>query len=95
MNTLHIKKGDTVLVRAGNEKGKSGKVLEVLPKLNMVLVEGVGMRKKHAKPRREGQKGQIIDKHFPIHASNVNLKDAKAKAVKEKPAKAKKEKAAK
>ena len=89
MNTLHIKKGDTVVVRAGNEKGKSGKVLEVLPKLNMVLVEGVGMRKKHAKPRREGQKGQIIDKHFPIHASNVNLKDAKAKTVKEKPVKEK------
>jgi large subunit ribosomal protein L24 len=37
----------------------------------MVLVEGVGMRKKHQKPRREGQKGQIIDKHFPIHISNV------------------------
>lgn len=68
---------------AGNEKGKSGKVLQVFPKLDMVLVEGVGMRKKHQKARREGQKGQIIDKHFPIHSSNVNLKDAK----KEKPAK--------
>jgi len=89
MNTLHIKKGDTVLVLAGNEKGKSGKVLEVFPKLEMVLVEGVGMKKKHQKARREGQKGQIIDKHFPIHASNVNLKDSK----KEKPAK--KEKTAK
>lgn len=71
MNTLHIKKGDTVKVLSGNEKGKSGKVLEVFPKLNLVLVEGVGMRKKHQKPRREGQQGQIIDKHFPIHASNV------------------------
>jgi large subunit ribosomal protein L24 len=40
----------------------------------MVVVEGVGMRKKHQKPRREGQKGQIIDKQFPIHASNVMLK---------------------
>ncbi len=86
MNTLHIKKGDTVVVRAGNEKGKSGKVLSVLPKLNMVLVEGIGMRKKHAKPRREGQKGQIIDKHFPIHASNVSLKDKDKKAAKDKPA---------
>lgn len=89
MNTLHIKKGDTVIVLAGNEKGKSGKVLEVFPKLKMVLVDGIGMKKKHQKARREGQKGQIIDKHFPIHASNVNLKDAK----KEKPVK--KEKAAK
>lgn len=71
MNTLHVKKGDTVTVRSGNEKGKTGKVLEVFPADNLVLVEGVGMRKKHQKPRREGQQGQIIDKHFPIHASNV------------------------
>lgn len=74
MNTLHVKKGDTVVLLSGNEKGKSGKVLEVFPKLDMVLVDGVGMRKKHAKPRREGQKGQIIDKHFPVHASNVAKK---------------------
>jgi len=88
MNTLHVKKGDTVTVLSGNEKGKSGKVIAVYPKLDMVLVEGVGMKKKHAKPRREGQKGQIIDKHFPIHASNVG---AKAKKTKEaKPAKEKK-----
>ncbi|HZT34396.1 MAG TPA: 50S ribosomal protein L24 [Nitrososphaera sp.] len=73
MNTLHVKKGDTVVVLAGNEKGKSGKVLEVFPKLSQVLVDGVGMRKKHQKPRREGQQGQIVDKHFPIHASNVKL----------------------
>ena len=74
MNTLHVKKGDSVTVLSGNEKGKTGKVMEVFPKLNLVLVEGVGMRKKHQKPRREGQKGQIIDKHFPIHASNVAKK---------------------
>jgi large subunit ribosomal protein L24 len=74
MNTLHIKKGDTVVVLAGNDKGKSGKVTKVFPKTGQVLVDGVGMRKKHAKPRREGQKGQIIDKQFPINASNVGLK---------------------
>ena len=79
MNTLHIKKGDTVTVLSGNEKGKSGKVLETFPKLNQVLVEGIMMRKKHQKARREGQKGQIIDKHFPIHASNVAVSDTKAK----------------
>lgn len=71
MNTLHIKKGDTVTVRSGNEKGKTGKVLQTFPKLGLVVIEGVGMRKKHQKPRREGQKGQIIDKQFPIHASKV------------------------
>ncbi len=74
MNTLHIKKGDTVVVLAGNDKGKSGKVTKVFPKTSQVLVDGVGMRKKHAKPRREGQKGQIIEKQFPINSSNVSLK---------------------
>lgn len=74
MNTLHIKVGDTVTILSGNEKGKTGKVVESYPKLGMVLVEGVGMRKKHQKPRREGQRGQIVDKHFPIHASKVTKK---------------------
>lgn len=63
-----------MVVLSGNEKGKSGKVTKTFPSLNLVLVEGVGMRKKHQKSRREGQKGQIIDKQFPIHASNVSLK---------------------
>ncbi len=68
---LHVKKGDTVFVLSGNEKGKTGKVLEVFPKREMVLVEGIGMKKKHQKPRREGQSGQIIDKQHPIHVSKV------------------------
>lgn len=79
MNTLHIKKGDTVSVLSGNEKGKSGKVVKTFPKLGLVLVEGVGMKKKHQRARREGQKGQIIDKHFPIHASNVTATKAAKK----------------
>ncbi|MEK7613098.1 MAG: 50S ribosomal protein L24 [Patescibacteria group bacterium] len=74
MKKLHVKKGDTVVVRSGNDKGKSGKIVEVFPKLGLVLVEGVGMHKKHQKPRREGQRGQIVDKQFPIHASKVTLK---------------------
>jgi large subunit ribosomal protein L24 len=74
MNTLHIKKGDTVVVLSGNDKGKTGKVVEAFPKTGMVLIEGVGMRKKHQKARREGQKGQIIDKHHPIAASKVAKK---------------------
>jgi large subunit ribosomal protein L24 len=74
MNTLHVKKGDNVIILSGNEKGKSGKVVKVFPKTNQVLVEGIGMRKKHAKARRDGQKGQIIDKHFPIAASKVAKK---------------------
>jgi large subunit ribosomal protein L24 len=74
MNTLHVKKGDTVIILSGTEKGKSGKVVKAFPKTGEVLVEGVGMRKKHQKARREGQKGQIIDKHFPIAASKVAKK---------------------
>ena len=79
MNTLHIKKGDTVVVRSGVDKAKTGKVLEVFPKEGLVLVEGVGMYKKHQKPRKEGQKGQIIDKYHPIQASKVMLADKKEK----------------
>lgn len=74
MNTLHIKKGDNVVVLSGNHKGKSGKIVKAFPKTGMVLVEGVGMLKKHQKARREGQQGQIIDKHHPIAASKVAKK---------------------
>ncbi len=68
---LHVKKGDTVFVLSGNEKGKTGKVLEIFPKRGVVLIEGVGMKKKHQKPRKEGQSGQIIDKQHPIQISKV------------------------
>jgi large subunit ribosomal protein L24 len=71
MNTLHIKKGDSVVVLSGNEKGKTGKVLLVFPKDGLVVVEGVGMRTKHQKPRRAGQSGQIVQKQSPIRASKV------------------------
>lgn len=81
---MHVKKGDTVTVLAGNEKGKSGKVTKTFPKLGLVLVEGLNMHKKHQKPRREGQKGQIIDKQFPIHASNVVSNAAKKERSKKK-----------
>jgi large subunit ribosomal protein L24 len=74
MNTLHVKKGDTVTIRSGADKGKTGKVISVFPKEGLVVVEGVGMRTKHQKPRRAGQKGQIVQKQHPIAASKVTLK---------------------
>lgn len=74
MNTLHIKKGDTVVVRSGNDKGKSGKVARVFPKTGMVLVEGINIKKKHQRSRREGGKGQIVDVAHPISASKVTKK---------------------
>lgn len=74
MNTLHIKKGDTVTIISGADKGKSGKVSRVFPQKGMVLIEGVGKRVKHQKPRRAGQAGQIVEKYHPIHSSNVTKK---------------------
>jgi large subunit ribosomal protein L24 len=74
MNTLHVKKGDTVVIISGVDKGKTGKVVRTFPKTNQVLVEGVGKRIKHQKPRRAGQAGQIIEKFHPVHASNVAKK---------------------
>ena len=74
MNTLHVKKGDTVVISSGVDKGKTGKVTAVFPKDGLVVVEGVGMRTKHQRPRRAGQKGQIIQKQHPIAASKVALK---------------------
>ncbi len=83
MNTLHIKKGDTVVVLSGVGKGKSGKVIKVLPKEGLVLIEGVGSVKKHQKPRRQGQRGQIVDKHIPVRASKV-MEQGKYKARRDK-----------
>lgn len=74
MNKLHVKKGDTVTVISGNDKGKSGKVTRVLPKTQMVVVEGVGMKTKHQRARKSGQQGQIVQKQHPIHVSKVAKK---------------------
>lgn len=66
-----IKKGDNVKVLTGADKGKTGKVLTVFVKEEKVLVEGVNLKTKTVKARREGEKGQIVKKANPIHISNV------------------------
>ena len=71
---LHVKKGDTVTILSGVDKGKTGKIISAMPKLNMVVVEGINMRTKHQKPRKSGQQGQIVKKQHPIHVSKVALK---------------------
>ncbi len=76
---MKIKKGDNVVVISGKDRGKSGTVLTAFPKKDLVLVEGVGMVKKHQRGRRVGQAGQIIERATPVHVSNVALKDAKTK----------------
>lgn len=72
---LHIKKGDSVIVIAGNSKGRQGKVLEVIRAKNRAIVEGVNMVSKHTKPNSENPQGGIIKKEAPIHISNLMLKD--------------------
>ncbi len=68
---MNVKKGDNVIVMTGADKGKSGKVLRAFPQLNKVLVEGVNVKKIHEKAKKSGEKGKIVEKNFPIHASNI------------------------
>jgi len=82
MKTLHVKKGDTVKILAGDDKGKTGKIVLVMPDIQKVIVEGINMMKRHEKSRKQGQKGQIVEKAMPMHVSNVALSEKKAKAAK-------------
>ncbi|MBM4331302.1 MAG: 50S ribosomal protein L24 [Deltaproteobacteria bacterium] len=70
---FHVRKNDIVKVIAGKEKGKSGKILKVLPKKNRVLVEKVNFIKRHSRPTGRTRQGGIIQKEAPIHVSNVLL----------------------
>ncbi len=70
---LDIKKNDTVMVVAGDDKGKKGRVLGFLAAESRVLVEGLNMMKKHLKPSKQQQQGGIIEKEAPLHRSNVML----------------------
>ena len=70
---MKIKKGDTVQVLSGNDKGKKGEVLEVMPKTETLIVKGVNVRKKHIKPRKQGEEGGIISVECPIYASKASV----------------------
>jgi len=74
---MRIKKGDNIIVVAGKDKGKEGKISRVLRADEKVIIEGVNMQKKHQRPRRQGQKGQIVEFAAPLHVSNVAIKDPK------------------
>ena len=82
MKKFNIKKGDTVYVNAGNDKGKTGKVLEVLRDKDRVIVEGVNMVSKHTKPNPKNPQGGIVKQEAAIHVSNVNLVDNAGKPTK-------------
>ncbi len=78
---MHIKKGDTVQVISGRDKGKVGEILQALPKSSKVVVKGVNIRTKHVKPQQEGESGQITTFEAPIHSSNVMLYSEKEKVA--------------
>ncbi len=70
---MRIRKGDTVQVINGKDKGKTGEVLKTLPIENRVVVKGINLRTKHVKPSQEGESGQIVTEEASLHASNVML----------------------
>ncbi|MGG3161662.1 50S ribosomal protein L24 [Geobacillus stearothermophilus] len=74
---MHVKKGDKVQVISGKDKGKQGVILAAFPKKNRVIVEGVNIVKKHAKPSQANPQGGIIEKEAPIHVSKVMPLDPK------------------
>jgi large subunit ribosomal protein L24 len=73
MRKMRIKKGDTVAVIAGKDKGKTGKVLQVYPGEQRVLVESVNFIQRHTRPTRTSMQGGVVQKEAPLHASNVVL----------------------
>ena len=70
---MRIKTGDTVKVLSGNDKGTTGEVLEIMPKTDKIVVKGVNVRKKHVKPRKQGEEGGIISVECSIPSSKVNV----------------------
>ena len=76
---MKIKKGDKVIVLSGDDKGKTGEVQKVYPRLNKVVVEGVNVHKKHKKPTQNTPEGSILDTYVPLDASKVALIDPKTK----------------
>lgn len=78
---MHVKKGDTVQVISGRDKGKVGEILKTIPTASEVVVKGVNIKTKHVKPQQEGESGQISTFEAPIHSSNVMLYSSKEKVA--------------
>ncbi len=77
---MNVKKDDTVLIICGNDKGRRGRVLRVLPEKDRVIVEGVRMMKKHTKPTQRDPQGGIVEREASMHISNVMVVDPKTDA---------------
>jgi len=70
---MKIKKGDLVLITAGKDKGRTGKIIKSFPKDLKILVEGINVKKKHVRPKKQGEKGQIVEIPAPLNVSNVKI----------------------
>lgn len=70
---MKIKKGDTVLITAGKDRGRTGKIIKSLLKEGTILVEGINLKKKHVKAKKQGEKGQVISVPTPLDVSNVKI----------------------
>tara|TARA_R110002126_G_scaffold3933_1_gene21637 strand:+ start:9358 stop:9618 length:261 start_codon:yes stop_codon:yes gene_type:complete len=83
---MHVKRGDNVVVIAGNDKGKQGEVVDINTKNGRVIVTGVNIRTKHEKPTQQNPQGERVQREFPIHHSNVMLMDpSTGKATRKRP----------
>jgi len=78
---MKIKKNDTIQIIAGKDKGKRGKITQIFPNVNKVVVEGLNIRYKHLRPKKQGEKGQRIEFSASLDASNVMLIDGKTDKV--------------
>ncbi len=76
---MHIKKGDTVVVLSGDEKGKKGKVTKMIPVDGLAIVEGVNIKKRHQRARQQGKSGQVVEVTMPIRVSKLALADKSKK----------------
>ena len=70
---MKIRKGDTVQILSGNDKGKTGEVIETIPKTSRIIVKGINIRKKHIKPKKQGEEGGIVPVECSIHSSKANV----------------------
>lgn len=70
---MKLKKGDNVLIISGKDRGRKGKIFQVLPKKGKIVVEGINLQKRHRRPRRQGQKGEVVEIAAPLDVSNAKL----------------------
>ena len=70
---MKVKKGDNVLIIAGKDKGRTGKIMKSIPKEMRVLVEGINLKKKHVRPKRDGEKGQVVEIPAALDISNIKI----------------------